>query len=77
MFGIRSFSAVINPPQVGILAVGEVQRRPAVGADGSFEARDLMEVTLACDHRAVYGADGARFLQRVRELLERPLSLLL
>ncbi len=77
MFGIRSFSAVINPPQVGILAVGEVRRRPAVGADGSFEARDLMEVTLACDHRAVYGADAARFLQRIRELLERPLSLLL
>jgi pyruvate dehydrogenase E2 component (dihydrolipoamide acetyltransferase) len=62
MFGISSFTAIIDPPQVAILAVG--------GLRG-----DLMTVTLTCDHRVVYGADGARFLARLRELLERPLVL--
>jgi pyruvate dehydrogenase E2 component (dihydrolipoamide acetyltransferase) len=62
MLGVRSFTAIIDPPQVAILAVGEV-------------FRDLMTVTLSCDHRVVYGADGARFLARLRELLERPLVL--
>jgi pyruvate dehydrogenase E2 component (dihydrolipoamide acetyltransferase) len=64
MFGIRSFTAIIDPPQVAILAVGGVR------ADGA------MTVTLSCDHRVVYGADGARFLSRLRELLERPLALM-
>ena len=63
MFGVRSFTAIIDPPQVAILAVGGVRRD------------DAMTVTLSCDHRVVYGADGARFLSRLRELLERPLSL--
>jgi pyruvate dehydrogenase E2 component (dihydrolipoamide acetyltransferase) len=63
MFGVRSFSAIVDPPQVAILAVGGV-------ADGA------MNVTLSCDHRVVYGADGARFLSRLRELLERPLALI-
>ena len=62
MFGMRSFTAIIDPPQVAILAVGAVRG-------------DLMTVTLSCDHRVVYGADGARFLSRLRELLERPLAL--
>jgi pyruvate dehydrogenase E2 component (dihydrolipoamide acetyltransferase) len=65
MFGTRSFTAIIDPPQVAILAVGAVN--PA----------GLMAVTLSCDHRVVYGADGARFLSRLRELLEQPLGLLL
>jgi pyruvate dehydrogenase E2 component (dihydrolipoamide acetyltransferase) len=77
MFGVTSFEAVINPPQVGILAVGRVDRRPAFDDAGAVVARDLMQVSLSCDHRAVYGADAARFLSRVRELLERPLPLLL
>lgn len=63
MFGVRSFTAIIDPPQVAILAVG--------GTRG-----DVMTVTLSCDHRVVYGADGARFLSRLRELLERPLVLM-
>jgi pyruvate dehydrogenase E2 component (dihydrolipoamide acetyltransferase) len=63
MFGVRAFTAIIDPPQVAILAVG--------GLRG-----DVLTVTLSCDHRVVYGADGARFLARLRELLERPLVLI-
>jgi pyruvate dehydrogenase E2 component (dihydrolipoamide acetyltransferase) len=77
MFGVLRFEAIVNPPQVAILAVGAATRRPAVAADGSIEARDAMELTLSADHRVVYGADAARFLRRVRELLERPGALLL
>jgi pyruvate dehydrogenase E2 component (dihydrolipoamide acetyltransferase) len=77
MFGVTSFEAVINPPQVAILAVGRVDRRPVFADDGSVVARDLMHVSLSCDHRAVYGAEAARFLARLRELLERPLALML
>lgn len=77
MFGIRSFTAIIDPPQVAILAVGSVRRSPVEDAHGLVAFRDLMTVTLTCDHRVVYGADGARFLSRLRELLERPLALTL
>lgn len=77
MFGITRFEAIINPPQAAILAVGAIEKR-AVPAEGDrFEARDILELTLGCDHRIIYGADGARFLQRVRELLEDPLALAL
>jgi pyruvate dehydrogenase E2 component (dihydrolipoamide acetyltransferase) len=62
MFGVRSFTAIVDPPQVAILAVG-----------GTVD--DTMTLTLSCDHRVVYGADGARFLSRLRELLEQPLVL--
>jgi pyruvate dehydrogenase E2 component (dihydrolipoamide acetyltransferase) len=77
MYGVSNFHAVINTPQAGILAVGELKTKPAVMADGSIEGRDLMGVTLACDHRILYGADGALFLKRVRELLEEPIGLAL
>ena len=77
MFGVRSFTAIIDPPQVGILAVGGVRRAPLEDAHGGVVFRDLMTVTLTCDHRVVYGADGAQFLSRLRELLERPLELTL
>ncbi|MGE5409311.1 MAG: dihydrolipoamide acetyltransferase family protein, partial [Syntrophothermus sp.] len=76
MFGIDSFAAVINPPQAGILSVGRIAERPAV-RDGQLVAAHLMSVNLACDHRILYGAEGARFLSRVRELLEEPLGLAL
>jgi pyruvate dehydrogenase E2 component (dihydrolipoamide acetyltransferase) len=77
MFGIDSFSAVINPPQSAILAVGAMRPRAVVeAASGEVVARPTLQLTLACDHRVLYGADGARFLTYVRELLERPLSLL-
>ena len=77
MYGISNFQAVINTPQAGILAVGEVKAKPVVMDSGAIEARQLMGVTLACDHRILYGADGAIFLARVRELLEEPLGLAL
>jgi pyruvate dehydrogenase E2 component (dihydrolipoamide acetyltransferase) len=77
MFGIDSFSAVINPPQVAILTVGSMRPRPVVDEEsGAIVARPTIQLTLACDHRVLYGADGARFLTYVRERLERPLSLL-
>lgn len=77
MFGVRSFTAIIDPPQVAILAVGGVRRAPVEDAHGGVVFRDLMTATLTCDHRVVYGADGAQFLSRLRELLERPLALTL
>ena len=77
MFGVRAFTAIIDPPQAAILAVGGVRRAPVEGADGGVVFRDLMTVTLTCDHRVVYGAEGALFLSRLRDLLERPLELTL
>jgi pyruvate dehydrogenase E2 component (dihydrolipoamide acetyltransferase) len=76
MYGIREFVAVINPPQAALLSVGAVEERPAV-RDGEVSARPLMSVTLACDHRILYGAPAAQFLARVKSLLEAPLSLAL
>jgi pyruvate dehydrogenase E2 component (dihydrolipoamide acetyltransferase) len=77
MYGISNFHAVINTPQAGILAVGELKAKPVVTDSGEIVARQLMGVTLACDHRILYGADGAQFLARVRALLESPLGLAL
>jgi pyruvate dehydrogenase E2 component (dihydrolipoamide acetyltransferase) len=77
MYGIDSFSAVINPPQAAILAVGRLAKKPTVDGGGQVVARDMMGVTLVCDHRILYGADGAEFLARVRALLQQPLSLAL
>jgi pyruvate dehydrogenase E2 component (dihydrolipoamide acetyltransferase) len=76
MYGISNFQAVINPPQAGILAVGAITETPVV-RDGEITTAHLMGVTLACDHRVLYGADGAVFLGRVRALLEEPLGLAL
>jgi pyruvate dehydrogenase E2 component (dihydrolipoamide acetyltransferase) len=76
MFGIKRFTAVINPPQAAILAVGEMTPR-AVVHDGEIAVRSIMELTLTCDHRILYGADAAQFLGRIRERLENPLSLAL
>jgi pyruvate dehydrogenase E2 component (dihydrolipoamide acetyltransferase) len=77
MYGIDRFTAVINPPQAAILAVGALKKKPVVDGGGRIVARDMMSATLVCDHRILYGADGAEFLARVRELLEQPLSLAL
>ncbi|MFN8215227.1 MAG: dihydrolipoamide acetyltransferase family protein [Solirubrobacterales bacterium] len=76
MFGIERFAAVINSPQAAILAVGAIVEKPVV-RDGQILTAQMMGATLACDHRILYGADGARFLARVRELLEEPLALAL
>jgi pyruvate dehydrogenase E2 component (dihydrolipoamide acetyltransferase) len=71
MFGVEHFIAVLNPPQVAILAVGAVEENPVV-RDGELTARPLMSLTLTCDHRAVDGADAADFLRTVRSMLEEP-----
>lgn len=74
MFDVRSFTAIIDAPQVAILGVGSARRAPIEVEPDRVAFRDLMSVTLSCDHRVVYGADGARFLSRLRELLEQPLA---
>ncbi len=76
MLGIDSFAAVINPPQAGILAIGRVIEKPVV-REGEIVSARMMSVNLACDHRILYGADGARFLDRIRALLEEPVALAL
>ncbi len=76
MFGIDRFTAIINPPEAAILAVGRAAERP-VARDGEVVVREMMTLTLSVNHRAVYGADGAVFLARVAELLERPGALVL
>ena len=72
MFGVRRFFPIINPPQAAILGVGEIKRRAIVGEDGAVHAGEVMSLVLVSDHRIVYGAEAARFLARVRELLEQP-----
>jgi len=76
MFGVSDFTAVINPPQAAILAVGAIREVPVV-SDGEIVPGRRMNVTLACDHRILYGADAAKFLGRIRELLEHPVALAL
>jgi pyruvate dehydrogenase E2 component (dihydrolipoamide acetyltransferase) len=68
---------VINPPQAAILAVGALARRPIVRADGEVAAGTTMKLSLTCDHRILYGAEGAQFLGRIGELLENPGALAL
>jgi pyruvate dehydrogenase E2 component (dihydrolipoamide acetyltransferase) len=75
MFGVTSFTAVINPGQSAILAVGAAVAR-AVRQDGEWVERRLMDICLTCDHRILYGADAAVFVKDVRERLEKPLGLL-
>jgi pyruvate dehydrogenase E2 component (dihydrolipoamide acetyltransferase) len=71
MFGIEEFIAVLNPPQVAILAVGVIENKPVV-VDGDLEIKPLMSLTLTCDHRAIDGAVAAEFLGTVRSYLEEP-----
>ena len=75
MFGIEEFTAIINPPDACILAVGGIQSVPVV-RDGSVVPGHTMKVTLSCDHRVVDGATGAAFLQEVKSLLEHPVRML-
>jgi pyruvate dehydrogenase E2 component (dihydrolipoamide acetyltransferase) len=76
MFDIDEFTAVINPPEAGILAVGRIAQKPAV-VDGQIVPRRLMRVTMSCDHRVIDGATGAQFLGTVKLNLENPLAMLL
>lgn len=75
MFGIDQFTAIINPPEAAILAVGATETKP-VWEHGQFVPRQLMRVTLSCDHRVIDGAIGAKFLQTLRGLLEAPMMML-
>jgi pyruvate dehydrogenase E2 component (dihydrolipoamide acetyltransferase) len=75
MFGIDQFTAIINPPEAGILAIGAVEEKPVV-IDGQIVVRPRMRVTMSCDHRVIDGATGARFLQTVRRLIQNPLLLI-
>jgi pyruvate dehydrogenase E2 component (dihydrolipoamide acetyltransferase) len=72
MFGVSRFTAIINPPQVAILAVGAIENRVVALDNGALASRPCMSVDLAGDHRAVDGASCARFLQRLKEVLETP-----
>jgi pyruvate dehydrogenase E2 component (dihydrolipoamide acetyltransferase) len=75
MLGIDEFTAVINPPEAGILAVGALAEKP-VAVNGALVVRRRMRVTMSCDHRVIDGATGARFLQTVRRMLENPLAII-
>jgi pyruvate dehydrogenase E2 component (dihydrolipoamide acetyltransferase) len=76
MFGIRQFTALINPPQSAILAVGAGEER-AVVRDGKVVAASVMSLTMSCDHRVIDGATGSRFLQTLKVFVEEPASMLL
>jgi len=76
MFGIDAFSAVINPPEGAILAVGRVRDEPVV-QDGAVVPGKRLAMTLSCDHRVVDGAVGARFLAELRALVEHPTRILI
>jgi pyruvate dehydrogenase E2 component (dihydrolipoamide acetyltransferase) len=71
MFGIKEFTAIINPPEAGILAVGSAAATPVI-RDGEIVVRSIMNVTMSCDHRVIDGATGARFLQTFKQMLENP-----
>jgi pyruvate dehydrogenase E2 component (dihydrolipoamide acetyltransferase) len=75
MLGIEAFTAIINPPETGILAVGGVQKRPVVRNDAEIRIRDMLTMTLSVDHRAVDGALAATFIARIKQHLENPEAL--
>ena len=76
MFGIEEFTAIINPPQAAILAVGAALPTPWVGEQGALVVQQRMKMTLSCDHRVVDGATGAKFLQTLVSYLEEPMQML-
>jgi pyruvate dehydrogenase E2 component (dihydrolipoamide acetyltransferase) len=76
MMGVKSFDAVINPPQAAILAVGAGEQRPVV-KNGELTVATVMSVTLSCDHRAIDGAVGAEYMAAVKMFLEQPSAMLL
>ena len=76
MFGIQEFTAIINPPEAGILAVGGIEESPVV-VDGEVKVCPRMRITMSCDHRVIDGAQGARFLATLKSMLEEPTAILL
>ncbi len=77
MYGVRSFQAIVNPPQATILAVGAAERRPVEAPDGTLRATTMLSVSLSVDHRAVDGATAGKLLAALRTLVEHPLRILL
>ena len=77
MMQIDQFTAIINPPEAAILAIGAIEDKVQVGADGGFEVKKKLRVTMSCDHRIIDGAVGAKFLQTLRRLIENPLLLVM
>lgn len=75
MFGIQEFTAIINPPEAAILAVGGIEDAPVVRS-GEIVMRPRMRITMSCDHRVIDGAQGARFLQTLKSMLEEPTTIL-
>jgi pyruvate dehydrogenase E2 component (dihydrolipoamide acetyltransferase) len=75
MMGIKEFTAIINPPESGILAIGGANPTPVV-RDGQVVVRSIMHVTMSCDHRVIDGATGAKFLQTFKQMLENPVLML-
>ena len=75
MFGVKEFTAIINPPEAGILAVGGAAPTPVV-RNGEIVIRNIMNVTMSCDHRVIDGATGAKFLQTFKQMLEQPAMML-
>lgn len=75
-FGIEEFTAIINPPGSAILAVGEVKKTPVVMEDDSIVIKNMMKLTLSCDHRIIDGAVGAAFLKDLKDMMENPISVL-
>ncbi|MBI5310658.1 MAG: 2-oxo acid dehydrogenase subunit E2 [Actinobacteria bacterium] len=76
MYGVDRFTAILNPPQAAILAVGAIKRKPVIAEDGvSLAVRQIMALTLTCDHRILYGAEGAEFLAAIKAWLESPQAL--
>ena len=77
MFGVDEFTAIINPPQAAILAVGGIQPEVYLDATGTPKQRDIMKVTISADHRVVDGAQAAQFLSTLKSALEHPVWLML
>ena len=75
MFGIEEFTAIINPPDACILAVGGIRQVPVV-KNGAVVPGNMMKVTLSCDHRVVDGATGSAFLQTLKQFIENPVTML-
>lgn len=74
MFGIKEFTSIINQPNSAILSVGAIVEKPVV-KNGAIAVGNTMTVTLACDHRTVDGATGAKFLETVRKYIENPVTM--
>ena len=76
MFGVESFTAIINPPQAAIVAVSSIERRPSYDEDGEVVPGSFMKLTLSADHRIANGRDGAQYMSEVKRVLENPVMLM-